>query len=93
MAPLRGSGGVALVWGPSFCRWFALRRFPGHGHGLPQGRAGVAGLALQLAAEALGLMTEKKITQLFVVTEGDAKHLSKPVGVIHIHDCLRAGIA
>jgi arabinose-5-phosphate isomerase len=43
----------------------------------------------QLAAEALALMTEKKITQLFVLAEGDAK----PQGVIHIHDCLRAGIA
>ncbi len=43
----------------------------------------------QLAAEALALMTEKKITQLFVLREGD----SKPQGVIHIHDCLRAGIA
>jgi len=43
----------------------------------------------QLAAEALALMTEKKITQLFVQAEGDAK----PLGVIHIHDCLRAGLA
>ena len=41
----------------------------------------------QLAAEALALMTEKKITQLFVV-DG-----ASPVGVIHIHDCLRAGLA
>ena len=41
----------------------------------------------QLAAEALALMTEKKITQLFVVEDG------KPLGVIHIHDCLRAGLA
>jgi arabinose-5-phosphate isomerase len=43
----------------------------------------------QLAAEALALMTEKKITQLFVLAEGDLR----PQGVIHIHDCLRAGIA
>lgn len=43
----------------------------------------------QLAAEALALMTEKKITQLFVMAEGDLR----PQGVIHIHDCLRAGIA
>ncbi|HET7083430.1 MAG TPA: KpsF/GutQ family sugar-phosphate isomerase [Rhizomicrobium sp.] len=42
----------------------------------------------QLAAEALALMTEKKITQLFVVAEGEAK----PLGVVHIHDCLRAGL-
>ena len=40
----------------------------------------------QLAAEALALMTEKKITQLFVL-DG-----AVPVGVIHIHDCLRAGL-
>jgi arabinose-5-phosphate isomerase len=42
----------------------------------------------QLAAEALALMTEKKITQLFVL---DAAN--RPVGVLHIHDCLRAGLA
>jgi arabinose-5-phosphate isomerase len=42
----------------------------------------------QLAAEALALMTEKKITQLFVLPPGDAR----PVGVLHIHDCLRAGL-
>jgi arabinose-5-phosphate isomerase len=43
----------------------------------------------QLAAEALALMTENKITQLFVLAENDPR----PLGVIHIHDCLRAGIA
>jgi arabinose-5-phosphate isomerase len=41
-----------------------------------------------LAAEALGQMNERKITCLFVT---DADH--KPVGLIHIHDCLRAGVA
>lgn len=42
-----------------------------------------------LVAEALGIMnnTGKGITQLFVV-END-----KPVGIIHIHDCLRSGVA
>lgn len=42
-----------------------------------------------LAAEALNTMnnTGKGITQLFVVKNG------KPVGIIHIHDCLRAGVA
>ena len=40
-----------------------------------------------LAAEALGKMNANAITSLFV-TEGAA-----PVGIIHIHDCLRAGIA
>ena len=42
----------------------------------------------QLAAEALALMTERKITQLFVLAEGSAV----PLGVLHIHDCLRAGL-
>src|SRR5690606_20326491 len=42
----------------------------------------------RLAVEALALMTEKKITQLFVLDEA-----GKPVGVIHIHDCLHAGLA
>ena len=42
----------------------------------------------QLAAEALALMTEKKITQLFVLAPGT----DAPLGVLHIHDCLRAGI-
>jgi arabinose-5-phosphate isomerase len=42
----------------------------------------------ELAAEALALMTEKKITQLFVLAEGDPA----PAGVIHIRDCLRAGL-
>ena len=40
-----------------------------------------------LAAEALGVMNDRKITCLFVV---DAAN--RPVGLIHIHDCLRAGV-
>ncbi|MBM3618317.1 MAG: CBS domain-containing protein, partial [Alphaproteobacteria bacterium] len=40
-----------------------------------------------LAQEALGLMNEKSVTSLFVTDES-----AKPVGIIHIHDCLRAGI-
>ncbi len=43
----------------------------------------------QLAAEALALMTENKITQLFVLADASPR----PLGVIHIHDCLRAGLA
>lgn len=39
-----------------------------------------------LAGEALAIMNSKSITTLFVV---DGK---KPVGIVHIHDCLRAGI-
>ncbi|MBE6468248.1 MAG: KpsF/GutQ family sugar-phosphate isomerase [Alphaproteobacteria bacterium] len=43
-----------------------------------------------MAVEALNLMnnTGKGITQLFVIDENN-----KPVGVIHIHDCLRIGVA
>jgi arabinose-5-phosphate isomerase len=41
-----------------------------------------------LAAEALGLMNQQKITSLFAV---DAER--RPIGILHIHDCLRAGIA
>ena len=40
-----------------------------------------------LAAEALGKMNADKITNLFV-TEG-----MRPVGIVHVHDCLRAGVA
>jgi arabinose-5-phosphate isomerase len=40
-----------------------------------------------LAAEALHLMNSRKVTSLFVV-DGLA-----PVGILHIHDLLRAGIA
>ena len=39
-----------------------------------------------LAAEALGIMNDKSITCLFALETG------KPVGILHIHDCLRAGI-
>ena len=45
----------------------------------------------QLAAEALAFMNEHKITRLFVLEAEDASR--KPVGILHIHDCLRAGIA
>jgi len=45
----------------------------------------------QLAAEALAFMNENKITRLFVLDSEDAA--KKPVGILHIHDCLRAGIA
>lgn len=40
-----------------------------------------------LASEALGYMNNRNITSLFVVDS------ERPVGIIHIHDCLRAGIA
>jgi arabinose-5-phosphate isomerase len=41
-----------------------------------------------LAAEALGLMNRSAITSLFVLD--DEAH---PVGFLHMHDCLRAGVA
>lgn len=41
----------------------------------------------QLAVEALGIMNAKGITCLFAL---DAH--SRPVGILHIHDCLRAGL-
>jgi arabinose-5-phosphate isomerase len=40
-----------------------------------------------LASEALALLNSAKITTL-IVTEAD-----KPVGIIHLHDLLRAGVA
>jgi len=44
-----------------------------------------------LAAEALGVMNgvrnTRPITSLFVVEE------ERPIGILHIHDCLRAGVA
>ena len=40
-----------------------------------------------LGAEAVHVMNRRKITSLFVVEE------KRPVGVVHIHDCLRAGLA
>jgi arabinose-5-phosphate isomerase len=45
----------------------------------------------RLAADALAFMNEHKITRLFVLEQSDAAR--KPVGILHIHDCLRAGLA
>ncbi len=41
-----------------------------------------------LAAEALGMMNRFAITSLFVVDDE-----RRPTGFIHMHDCLRAGVA
>jgi arabinose-5-phosphate isomerase len=41
----------------------------------------------QLASEALQLLNSSKITALFVVERG------APVGIVHFHDLLRAGVA
>ncbi|SOC08402.1 arabinose-5-phosphate isomerase [Rhodobacter sp. JA431] len=40
-----------------------------------------------LAEAAVAAMNERKITCLFAVEAG------RPVGILHIHDCLRAGVA
>ena len=40
-----------------------------------------------LAAAVLRTMNERKITQMFVLDQG------KPVGLIHMHDLLKAGVA
>jgi arabinose-5-phosphate isomerase len=40
-----------------------------------------------LASEAVRFMNAAKITNVFVVDGG------RPVGILHIHDCLRAGVA
>lgn len=40
-----------------------------------------------LAAEAVHVMNEKSITSLFVLED------SRPVGIVRLHDCLKAGVA
>lgn len=40
-----------------------------------------------LGAEAVHLMNERQITSLFVI------EAERPVGIVHVHDCLRAGLA
>jgi len=41
-----------------------------------------------LAESALAVMNERKITCLFVLQSAD----TPPSGILHIHDCLRAGL-
>ena len=41
----------------------------------------------RLATEAVALLEEKSITSIFVTDNN-----SKPIGLLHIHDCLRAGV-
>lgn len=43
-----------------------------------------------LASKALNLMNERRITQLVVVDGGEAA--AQPVGVLHMHDLLKAGV-
>ncbi|MBT3557463.1 MAG: KpsF/GutQ family sugar-phosphate isomerase [Rhodospirillales bacterium] len=40
-----------------------------------------------MASEAILIMNESNITTLFVTED------SRPIGILHLHDCLRAGIA
>ncbi|MEM8572105.1 MAG: KpsF/GutQ family sugar-phosphate isomerase [Pseudomonadota bacterium] len=42
-----------------------------------------------LASEALGIMNARKITTLFAM---DAAAPARPTGILHVHDCLRAGV-
>jgi arabinose-5-phosphate isomerase len=42
-----------------------------------------------LAGEALALMNDRKITCLLVTAEGSRR----AIGILHVHDCLRAGVA
>jgi arabinose-5-phosphate isomerase len=46
---------------------------------------------LSLAVEAVAHMSTSSITVLFVVAPDDASQ--RPVGILHIHDCLRAGLS
>lgn len=39
-----------------------------------------------LAAKALGIMQSSQITSLYVVRDGE------PIGIVSVHDCLRAGV-
>ena len=46
-----------------------------------------------LAADALRVMNERKVLCLFAVEAADGADGMQPVGLLHIHDCLRAGVA
>jgi arabinose-5-phosphate isomerase len=49
-------------------------------------RGGVSVRPGQIASEAVAIMNERKITALFCVED------EIPMGILHIHDCLRAGV-
>ena len=46
-----------------------------------------------LAAEAVSLMNARKVLCLFVIEPANGNVPPQPLGVLHIHDCLRAGVA
>lgn len=60
----------------------------GHTAGEVMTRQPLTASADTLAVEALALMNEKKITCLLVTDPGQ-----RVEGIVHIHDCLRAGVA
>ena len=67
-----------------------LRRHMGPGCCAPAGHHDEAAQTVSpdtLASAALELINASRITALFVVDQG------KPVGIIHVHDLLRAGVA
>lgn len=45
----------------------------------------------EYAADALAVMNQNNITQLLVLDPADASR--RPLGILHIHECLRAGLA
>ncbi|PCI41651.1 MAG: KpsF/GutQ family sugar-phosphate isomerase [Rhodospirillaceae bacterium] len=44
----------------------------------------------QIASEAVAVMNDRKITTLFCVDS--TQNQGKPLGILHIHDCLQAGV-
>jgi arabinose-5-phosphate isomerase len=46
-------------------------------------------LTTALASEALGVMNKRKITTLFAAAPESP---GRPTGILHVHDCLRAGV-
>lgn len=46
-----------------------------------------------LAGEALALMNDRKITCLLVTEAHHLKAGDRAIGILHVHDCLRAGVA
>ncbi len=45
-----------------------------------------------LAVEAIAVMEDKRISCLFVIDPDNTSTPPKPVGVLHMHDCIRAGL-
>jgi len=89
VAVLDAAGGLAGIVTDGDVRRHYDGGFSGRRAGEVMTRAPQIATPDQLAAEALALMTEKKITQLIVLDPADAAR--RPIGVLHIHDCLRAG--